>query len=139
MKHTTSSLYAIDHINAAITVSKTFLKEAGVIGSDSYHEMLRLRQELPEYKMEIREPRKPHRTKIGSKLTYEKMRNHIEAKEGKESPMLAELEKVMKLAKCQDNPFHYTKTWFLARYKDDFTAQDAEETTADNIIALHNN
>ena len=40
MKHTASSLYAIDHINAAITVSKTFLKEAGVIGSDCYQEML---------------------------------------------------------------------------------------------------
>ena len=47
MKHTTSSLYAIDHINAAITVSKTFLKEAGIIGSDCYQEMLRLRRELP--------------------------------------------------------------------------------------------
>ena len=134
-----SSLYNIDHLTSVITISKKFLKESGVIGSDSYHEMLRLRQKLPEYKVEIRESKKPHRTKIGSKLTYEKMRNHIEAKEGKESPMLAELEKVMKLAKCQDNPFHYTKTWFLARYKNDFAAQDAEETAADNIIALHNN
>ena len=136
---TTNRNCKINFMTKEIIVSKKFLKESGVIGSDSYQEMLRLRQELPEYKMEIREPKKPHRTKIGSKLTYEKMRNHIEVKEGKESPMLAELEKVMKLAKCQDNPFHYTKTWFLAHYKDDFTAQDAEETAADNIIALHNN
>lgn len=141
MKHTTSSLYAIDHINAAITVTKTFLKEAGVIGSDCYQEMLRLRRELPDYKFQVKETKKPHRTKIGSNLNYKKMRHHIEVKDGLESTMLKEFEKVLELAKSQHNPFQYTKDWFLAHYKVDFAGDESTDETpaADsNITVLAN-
>ena len=139
MKHT-SSLYAIDLINATITVSKTFLKEAGVIGSDCYQEMLRLRRELPDYKFQTKDPRKLHRTKIGSTLNYKKMRHHIEVKDGNDSPLLKEFDKVLELAKSQRNPFQYTKDWFLAHYKDDFAGDEStDETVADsNITVLAN-
>lgn len=139
MKHTTSSLYSINHLASTITVSKRFLKEAGVIGSDSYHELLQLRRELPDYKFEERDTKKPHRTKIGSNLNYKKMKNHIEAKEGADSPMLQELEKVMKLATSQRNPFQYTKTWFLLHYKEDFIADETTESKNDKIIIITNN
>ena len=139
MKHTTSSLYSINHLTSTITLSKSFLKNAGIIGSDCYKEMLRLRRELPDYKFEEREPKKPHRTKIGSNLNYKKMKNHIEAKEGADSPMLKELEKVMKLATSQRNPFQYTKTWFLLHYKEDFITEESTESKNEKIIIITNN
>jgi len=55
---------------------------------------------------------------------------------------LKEFEKVLELAKSQNNPFQYTKDWFLAHYKDDFAGEEsADETPAadSNITVLANN
>ena len=49
--------YAIDHLNATVTVTKSFLKEAGIIGSPAYTEMLHLRRELPEYEISVSDRR----------------------------------------------------------------------------------
>ena len=101
--------------------------------------MLRLRRELPDYKFQVKETRKPHRTKIGSNLNYEKMRHHIEATDGPESPMLKEFEKVLELTKSQNTPFQYTKDCFPAHYKNDLSAQETTDDGSDNIITLPNN
>ena len=133
MKLPQNTRYTIDHINAIVTLGKAFLKEAAVIGSASYHEMLRLRNELPNYTFKERETKKIERTKIGRRLTYLKMEHYIETKEGKESPLLAEFKKVTELAKIQNNPYSYTKDWFLKLYKDDFvTCDPTDEPAADN-------
>ena len=123
--------YTIDHLNATVTVTKSFLKEAGIIGSPAYNEMLRLRRELPEYEISVNEPKKRQSEEAYGKLTYKKMGAYIEAKEGEKSPVLAEFEKVQKLAKVQKNPFLYVKTWFLNRYENDFIASE------DNITVIN--
>ena len=48
--------YTINHLTATVTVTKSFLKEAGIIGSPAYSEMLRLRRELPEYEITVLHP-----------------------------------------------------------------------------------
>ena len=123
--------YTIDHLNATVTVTKSFLKEAGVIGSPAYNEMLRLRRELPEYEITVHETKKRQSEEAYGKLTYKKMGAYIEAKEGEKSPVLAEFEKVQALAKVQKNPFLYVKTWFLNRYENDFI------TSEDNITVIN--
>lgn len=125
--------YTIDHLNATVTVTKSFLKEAGIIGSPAYNEMLRLRREMSEYEISIRESKKPQSTKAYGKLTYKKMEEYIAAKEGEESPILKEFEKVQALAKAQRNPFLYVKEWFLNRYADDFAANETEN----NIVTIN--
>ena len=125
--------YTIDHLNATVTVTKSFLKEAGVIGSPAYTEMLRLRRELPEYEISVNETKKRQSEEAYGKLTYKKMGAYIEAKEGEKSPVLAEFEKVQALAKVQKNPFLYVKTWFLNRYADDFAATETEN----NIVTIN--
>lgn len=74
--------YTINHLNTTVTVTKSFLKEAGVIGSPAYNEMLRLRRELPEYEISVNEPKKRQSEEAYGKLTYKKMGAYIEAKEG---------------------------------------------------------
>ena len=123
--------YTIDHLNATVTVTKSFLKEAGVIGSPAYNEMLRLRRELPQYEISVHEAKKRQSEEAYGKLTYKKMGAYIEAKEGEKSPVLAEFEKVQKLAKVQKNPFLYVKEWFLNRYENDFI------TSEDNITVIN--
>ena len=123
--------YTIDHLNATVTVTKSFLKEAGIIGSPAYNEMLRLRRELPEYEITVHETKKRQSEEAYGKLTYKKMGAYIEAKEGEKSPVLAEFEKVQKLAKVQKNPFLYVKEWFLNRYENDFI------TSEDNITVIN--
>ena len=123
--------YTINHLTATVTVTKSFLKEAGIIGSPAYNEMLRLRRELPEYEISVNEPKKRQSEEAYGKLTYKKMGDYIAAKEGEKSPVLAEFEKVQKLAKVQKNPFLYVKTWFLNRYENDFIASE------DNITVIN--
>ena len=123
--------YTINHLTATVTVTKSFLKEAGIIGSPAYNEMLRLRRELPEYEISVNETKKRQSEEAYGKLTYKKMGAYIEAKEGEKSPVLAEFEKVQKLAKVQKNPFLYVKTWFLNRYENDFI------TSEDNITVIN--
>ena len=50
--------YTINHLTATVTVTKSFLKEAGIIGSSAYNEMLRLRRELQEYEITVHETKK---------------------------------------------------------------------------------
>ena len=59
------------------------------------------------------------------------MEAYIAAKEGKESSVLEEFEKVQALAKVRRNPFQYVKEWFLNRYENDFI------TNEDNITVIN--
>jgi len=65
--------YTINHLTATVTVTKSFLKEAGIIGSPAYNEMLRLRRELPEYEISVHEAKKRTSDKPYGNLTYKKM------------------------------------------------------------------
>ena len=132
MKHNTN--YAINHLENTIIVTKNFLKEAGMIGTTAYAELIALRKELPDYQIVPREIKKPHRTKPGSHLTYIKMKNHIAAKEGTDSEAMKAFEKVKELAKAQVNPFDYTKKWFLEHYSDDF--KDTEDVADADITSI---
>ena len=123
--------YTINHLTATVTVTKSFLKEAGIIGSPAYNEMLRLRRELPQYEITVHEAKKRTSDKPYGNLTYKKMEGYIAAKEGKESSVLEEFEKVQALAKVQRNPFQYVKEWFLNRYESDFI------TSEDNITVIN--
>ena len=123
--------YTINHLTATVTVTKSFLKEAAIIGSPAYNEMLRLRRELPQYEISVHEAKKRTSDKPYGNLTYKKMEGYIAAKEGKESSVLEEFEKVQALAKVLSNPFQYVKEWFLNRYESDFI------TNEDNITVIN--
>ena len=118
--------YEINYIENTITVTKKFLKEAGIIGSAAYTELARVRKDLPDFQIVQREIAKKQGKKTYGKLTYELMAGHIEAKEEANAPaVLAEFERVKQLSKVQSGSYAYVKTWFLTRYKEDF--QQGEE------------
>ena len=126
-----SNRYEINYIENTITVTKKFLKEAGVIGSPAYNELAQVRRDLPDFQIVQREIAKKPGKKAYGKLTYELMAGHIEVKEEENAPaVLAEFERVKALSKVQAGSYAFVKTWFLTRYKEDFQQEEAEEAVA---------
>lgn len=136
MKHNAN--YAIDHVDAKIIVTKGFLKEAGMVGSAAYQQLLMMRRDMPEYEVVARETKKPTRVKPGANLTYKKMRAFIAELKGHDSDEMKEFEHIVELAKCQANPFAYTKTWFLKEYGNELGYGDGEDA-ANNVVELKKN
>ena len=53
MKHNHN--YEINYVEGKIIVTKSFLKEAGVIGSTAYTELAQVRKDYPEFTIEQRQ------------------------------------------------------------------------------------
>ena len=125
MRHTHG--YEINYIENTITVTKKFLKEAGVIGSPAYNELAQVRKDLPDFQIVQREIAKKPGKKAYGKLTYERMGEFIAVQEEENAEtVLAEFQRVQQLSKIQNGSYAYVKTWFLTRYKEVF--QQEEET-----------
>ncbi len=123
--------YEINYIENTITVTKKFLKEAGVIGSAAYKELAQLRKDLPDFQIVQREISKKKDKKTYGKLDYKAMGEFIKEKEEDAADtVLAEFEHVKQLSKIRSGSYAYVKTWFLARYKDEFAAAETEEEVA---------
>ncbi len=121
-----SNRYEINYVENIITVTKKFLKDAGIIGSDAYTELAQVRRDYPDFPIVQREITKKQGKKSYGKLTYKRMAEHIETKEGENAPtVLAEFERVKLLSKLQAGQYAFVKTWFLNRYKDEFQQEDA--------------
>ena len=90
--------YEINYIENTITVTKKFLKEAGIIGSAAYTELARVRKDLPDFQIVQREITKKQGKKSYGKLTYKVMGEFIEAQEEENaSVVLAEFQRVQQL------------------------------------------
>ena len=118
--------YEIDFVENTITVTKRFLKEAGVIGSAAYIELAQVRHDYPEYTIVERANRKSKKT-YGD-LTYKVMSEFIKAQEEENAPVvLAEFEQVKALSHAYAGKYAFVKTWFLKRYKDVFKQEETGE------------
>ena len=123
MRHTHG--YEINYIEGKIIVTKSFLKEAGIIGSAAYTELAKVRRDYPDFAIEQRQITKKQGKKTYGKLTYKVMGEFIEAQEeDNAAEVLAEFERVQRLSKVQNGSYAYVKTWFLNRYKDVFQQED---------------
>ena len=123
--------YEINYIENTITVTKKFLKEAGIIGSAAYTELARVRKDLPDFQIVQREITKKQGKKSYGKLTYKVMEDFIAVQEEENaSAVLAEFQRVQQLSKVQAGSYAFVKTWFLTRYKEVFTAEETEEAIA---------
>ena len=124
-----ANTYEIDFVNEQIIVSKAFLKASATLGTPEYDDIQLLRKENPTFRFVKREiSRKPGK-KAYRNLNYNNMREFIIAKEGEESRMLSEFERVLRLSKSQSGPYAYVKKWFLHNFKDAFLneAEQSEE------------
>ena len=126
--------YEIDFVNEQIIVTKAFLKAAGTLNTSEYTELQNIRRENPGFAIVQREISKKDSKKSYRNLTYKNMKDYIAAKEGENSPMLQQFEKVRSISKVQPGPYAYVKTWFLNLYGDAFKSEEEKEPAAP---ALH--
>ena len=117
--------YELNYTDNTIIVTKSFLKEAGTIGSAAYKELAQVRRDLPDFRIVQREIRKKPGKQSYGKLTYKVMGEFIEAQEeGNASAVLAEFKHVQQLSKVMNGSYAYVKTWFLKRYEDAFSQKN---------------
>ncbi len=123
--------YEINYIENTITVTKKFLKEAGIIGSPAYIALANVRKDLPDFMIVQREIAKKPGKKTYGKLTYKVMREFIAAQEEENAAaVLEEFDRVQRLSKIQNGAYAFVKAWFLNRYKEVLTQEDMAEDGA---------
>ena len=124
---TKTAQYEINHIDETIIITKKFYKAAGILNSPEYKELMAIRRDNPNYKVELREIKKKADKKTYRNLTYDNMEAFINAKETDEAmrtERLAQLATVKELSKVQAGPYAYVKTWFLGLYGDEFKSEE---------------
>lgn len=125
------NIYEINYTEKTITVTKSYLKEAGIIGSAAYNELAQVRKDLPDFQIVQREIAKKPGKKTYGKLTYQVMEDFISVQEEENAPaVLDEFERVKALSKVHAGQYAFVKTWFLNRYKDVFTQKESQEVIA---------
>ena len=122
--------YEINYNENAISVTKAFLKEAGIYNSEAYNILKGLRADLPNFEIKQREIKKNSSKKTYGKLTYQRMEEYIIFVEGNKTETLKEFETVKTMATFKASPYAYTKNWFLKKYKDFADEAEQEEQTA---------
>ena len=121
--------YEIDYIEEKIIVSKKFLKEARTINTAAYIELVNVRKNYPEFRIEIRQINKKENKMTYSELPYKFMRKYIETKDNADN-VLKEFEKIQQLSKFQNASYAFVKKWFLGLYGDEFKRENENENGA---------
>ena len=126
MKHNHN--YEINYVEGKIIVTKSFLKEAGVIGSTAYTELAQVRKDYPEFTIEQRQISKKQGKKTYGSLTYKVMKEFIEVQEEENAEaVLAEFERIQQLSKAHNGQYAFVKSWFLKRYSEQFVQEENTE------------
>ena len=127
--------YEINHLEAKITMTKKFYEAACHLNTPEYKELIAIRRDNPNFKMEVREIRKKADKKTYRNLTLANMELFIEKSMDNARPMedrLKEYEAVKELSKIQASPYAYVKAWFLTIYGDEYNKyRKNEEESAD--------
>lgn len=103
--------YRFDVFTGTLTLSKTFEKNASIIGSAEQKVLSELMAKYGDALVINRY--KPHKHTKG--VRFAQMENYIiHTRDG--AAMLKQFESVKELSHSQDNPYQYVKDWFLAHY-----------------------
>ena len=123
--------YKINYTEMTITVTKSYLKEASIIGSAAYNELAKVRKDFPDFQIVQREIAKKPGKKTYGKLTYQVMEDFIKEYEEENAPAaLAEFQQIKQFSQFRAGKYAFVKNWFLNRYKDVFKQEDPQEAVA---------
>ena len=124
--------YEINHIDEIIILTKKFRKEASVMATPAYKELMKIKREHPTYKLEERVIAKSESKETYSDLTIQEMKkfiNYIEKDEETKKERLTELEGLEKFYDEFRKSAKYgsIKKWFLAHYKEQYTMTEEDK------------
>ena len=128
--------YKIDYISEKIIVTKKFLKAAGVYNSPEYKKLKELRAELSTFKLEEKEIAKKASKKTHKNLTFEKMREHLIVRFGKDSETVNRYDYLMEFYKPHAGRYAKIKSWYLEQCKDEYADEnEASEASSESSEA----
>ena len=134
--------YKIDYISEKIIVTKKFLKAAGVYNSPEYKKLKELRAELSTFKLEEKTIEKKAGKKTHKNLTFEKMREHLIVRFGKDSETVKRYDYLMEFHKIHAGRYAKIKSWYLEQCKDEYADENetseasAETATTANVLTM---
>ena len=114
MKNNTTN-YTINAAKKEIIITKKFEKEANVIGSVAYRELVILMNDFPNFDIRVKEIKKSTSKKTYNGLTIEEMKRFIGTQSEEEVILF---ERVIAIAKHKKGSYAITKKWFLNKYKE---------------------
>ena len=107
-----------DLVEGRSVVSKRFLKAASVLGSPEYKLLQQARMENPGFTVVPRDIKKAEGKNTYRNLSFANMEMYIRETCGADSQVMKEFGRVKELAKIQNGPYAYVKTWFLKMFPD---------------------
>ena len=98
-----------------ILLGAEYSKKASVAGSPEYLAVKSVREDYPDYTIEVRKIKKPARKESYKGLHYPYMEQYI-ALNDPDGSIRKEYDKLRLLAECHSIRFPFIKSWFLATY-----------------------
>lgn len=134
MRKTTSAIRYINDTTAQVT--KAFMKQASIFGTDEFKLWREYKKEFPGAKMVTKSIKKNPDQKTRRNMTFANMETFINTLTDSKD-LLDEFETVKKRSKIQKSPYQYVLEWFEAKFEgydalDAFMKEkDAERTAAE--------
>ena len=134
MRKTTSAIRYIDDNTAQVT--KAFMKQASIFGTDEFKLWREYKKEFPGAKMVTKSITKNPNQKTRRNMTFANMETFINTRTDAKD-LMDEFETVKKRSKIQKSPYQYVLEWFETKFEsyDDLEAfmkeKDAERVKAE--------
>ena len=134
MKKTSSAIRYIDDTTAQVT--KAFMKQATIFGTDEFKLWREYKKEFPGAKMVTKSITKNPNQKTRRNMTFANMETFINTRTDAKD-LMDEFETVKKRSKIQKSPYQYVLEWFETKFEgyDDLEAfmkeKDAERVKAE--------
>ena len=107
-------------VEKKIEINRVFEKECQNPSSDEYETLQKVRQDYPDFLVQVRKIKRNPQKETYPGLTYEYMRDYIILTSSPEEELeaVAEFEHLLMVSKCQSKSRRYPiiKQWFLAKY-----------------------
>lgn len=120
----------IDEKTAVVT--KSFMKNAKIFGTDEYKLWKEFKKDCPEAVMTTKTIKKNPNKKTYKNMTYANMRIYIKHQSESET-MLKEFEKQIEISSIYKNPYHHVLAWFIDKFQnideyfDDLTTENTDQ------------
>ena len=134
MRKTTSAIRYINDTTAQVT--KAFMKQASIFGTDEFKLWREYKKEFPAAKMITKDIKKNPNQKTRRNMTFANMETFINTRTDAKD-LMDEFETVKKRSKIQKSPYQYVLEWFETKFEgyDDLDTfmkeKDAERTAAE--------
>ena len=113
MRKTTSAIRYIDDNTAQVT--KAFMKQASIFGTDEFKLWREYKKEFPGAKMVTKSIKKNPNQKTRRNMTFANMETFIKTQDNSKE-LEEEFKTIKQRSKIQKSPYQYVLEWFEARF-----------------------